>query len=119
MGVRPGGDTKMKPARYLVAEKCVSGKRASRESIARVANKGPGGQGFSTPLQKATMSEFRAVGSIQLRCGFAVLRKASGMAPLAGEGPRTSIVLLSALMRLRNYDGRFVGEGWNRSDLPV
>jgi hypothetical protein len=75
--------------------------------------------GVHIRLQKITTRKFGAVGSLQLPCGIAALRKPSGMAPPAGEGCRTFVVLLSARMRLRNGNDAFLGEGRNRSDLRL
>lgn len=75
--------------------------------------------GVHIRLQKITTRKFGAVGSLQLRCGAATLRKPSGMAPPAGEGRRAFIFLLPAGMRLRNRNDAFLGEGRNRSDLRM
>jgi hypothetical protein len=74
---------------------------------------------FYVPLQKVRTTEFRVGGSLQLSCGEAPLRKPSGMAPPKGEGRRASFVVLPARVRLRNCSDDFLGEGWNRSDLPM
>jgi hypothetical protein len=76
-------------------------------------------RGVSIPLQRVTSAEFGAVGSLQLRCGVAALRKSGGMAPPTGEGGRASILLLPTRMRLRNLGDAFLGEGRNRSDLSM
>lgn len=57
--------------------------------------------------------------SLQWLCGEAALRKPSGMVPPTGEGRRAYVVALPARVRLRNRNDDFLGEWWDRSDLPM